>query len=172
MNAHTADEPVQLALHRERPIPLASLVGLYDHVGWDHPTSETELTAVLTAGPAVAAWVGEELIGFVRALSDGHRVAYVEDVMVHAHYRRGLGSALMARLLEELETVKVVTLFCPPDIIPFYERQGFRPATNVLMHRKRRERQSEDAMGRRSGQNLRLMAGQGLQPSPAEADEQ
>jgi GNAT superfamily N-acetyltransferase len=142
MNVHTADEPVQLALHRERPIPPAALRGLYDHVGWDHPTSETELTTVLAAGPAVAAWVGEELIGFVRALSDGHRVAYIEDVMVHAKYRRrGLGSALMARLLDELETVKVVTLFCHPDLIHFYERQGFRSATNVLMHRKRRDEQ-------------------------------
>ncbi len=139
----TGSDRIEVALHRERPVPPTALRTLYDHVGWDRPVTEAELAAVLAAGPAVAAWNGEELVGFVRALSDGHLAAYVEDVMVHDRCRHlGVGSALVARLLAELEGVAVVNLFCASSTTPFYEGQGFRPRDSVLMQRGRHERRA------------------------------
>lgn len=136
--APTDSDRIELALHRERPIPPADLRALYDHVGWDRPVTEADLAAVLAAGPAVAAWNGEELVGFVRALSDGHLAAYIEDVMVHERCRHlGVGSALMARLLAELADVAVINLFCASGPVPFYEQQGFRPSDYVLLQRHR-----------------------------------
>jgi pimeloyl-ACP methyl ester carboxylesterase/GNAT superfamily N-acetyltransferase len=131
-------ERIELALHRDRPVSPAALRALYDHVGWDRPATEADLDAVLAAGPAVAAWDGEELVGFVRALSDEHLAAYVEDVMVHERCRSsGVGSALLGRLLAELEAVAVVTLFCAPGTAPFYVEQGFQPTNSVLLRRTR-----------------------------------
>jgi GNAT superfamily N-acetyltransferase len=130
---------IELATHRERPIPPAALRTLYDHVAWVRPATEAELGAVLAAGPAVGAWNGEELVGFVRALSDGHLAAYIEDVMVHERCRHlGVGSVLMTRLLQELDGVAVVTLFCAPGTAPFYQQQGFQPSESVILQRDRR----------------------------------
>lgn len=129
---------IAVAMHRDRPVSPASLQALYDHVGWGRPVTESELGDVLSSGPAVGAWDGDELVGIVRALSDGHLAAYVEDVMVHERCRHlGVGSALMARLLRELEDVAVVTLFCAPSTGPFYEQQGFRANESAVMQRHR-----------------------------------
>jgi GNAT superfamily N-acetyltransferase len=132
-------ESIDIRTHRERPIPPRAVRDLYDHVGWTRPASEEALAEVLKAGPAVGAWDGDKLVGFVRALSDGHLVAYVEDVMVHEGYRRsGVGRQLMVRLLEEIGNVAKVNLFCEPPVTGFYEGNGFRQTSYVLMQREKR----------------------------------
>ena len=127
---------IEVKSHRERPIPPASVRGLYDHVGWDRLATEEDLAEVLAAGPAVGAWDGDRLAGFARALSDGHLAAYVEDVMVHQAYRRrGVGERIVALLLEEIGAVAKVNLFCEPPVARFYEANGFRRTSYVLMQR-------------------------------------
>lgn len=129
-------ENIEVKSHRERPIPPPSVRGLYDHVGWDRPATEEDLAEVLAAGPAVGAWDGDRLAGFARALSDGHLAAYVEDVMVHEAYRRrGVGEEIVALLLEEIGAVAKVNLFCEPPVAWFYEANGFRRTSYVLMQR-------------------------------------
>ena len=127
---------IEVKSHRERPIPPVSVRGLYDHVGWDMPATEEDLAEVLAADPAVGAWDGDRLAGFARALSDGHLAAYVEDVMVHEAYRRrGVGEQIVALLLEEIGAVAKVNLFCEPPVAWFYEANGFRRSSYVLMQR-------------------------------------
>ncbi len=129
-------DTLEVKTHQERPIPPRSIRELYDHVGWSRPASEEDLADVLGSGPAVGAWDGEALVGFVRALSEGHLAAYVEDVMVREGYRgSGLGEELMARLLTEVGEVANVSLFCEPPVVRFYERSGFRRTSYVLMQR-------------------------------------
>ena len=127
---------IEIKTHRERPIPPRSVRELYEHVGWSRPVNEEELREVLEAGPAVGAWDGERLVGFVRALSDGHLAAYIEDVIVHQDYRRGgVGDRLMSRLLTEIKRSANVSLFCERPVARFYERHGFRATSYVLMQR-------------------------------------
>jgi GNAT superfamily N-acetyltransferase len=115
---------------------------LYEHVGWSRAANEEELREVLEAGPAVGAWDGERLVGFVRMLSDGHLAAYVEDVMVHQDYRRsGVGDRIMLRLLREIKRSANVSLFCERPVARFYERNGFRATSYVLMQRSVEEGQ-------------------------------
>jgi GNAT superfamily N-acetyltransferase len=133
---------IEIKTHRERPIPPRSVRELYEHVGWSRPANEEELREVLQAGPAVGAWDGERLVGFVRALSDGHLAAYVEDVMVHQDYRRGgVGDLIMSRLLREIKQSANVSLFCERPVARFYERHGFRATSYVLMQRSVEEGQ-------------------------------
>jgi ribosomal protein S18 acetylase RimI-like enzyme len=127
---------LEVRTHCERKIPPRSVRELYEHVGWSRPASEQDMAEVLQAGPAVGAWDGERLIGFVRALSDGHLAAYVEDVIVNEEYRGGgVGEKLMRRLLEEVGDVANVSLFCEPAVVRFYEKSGFRRTSYVLMQR-------------------------------------
>jgi ribosomal protein S18 acetylase RimI-like enzyme len=129
-------EEVEVKTHRERPIPPRAVRELYEHVGWYRPGGEEDMAEVLESGPAVGAWDADRLVGFVRALSDGHFAAYVEDVMVHPRYRRsGVGEKLMARLMEEIGGVAKVNLFCEPPIVRFYEGSGFDRTSYVLMQR-------------------------------------
>jgi GNAT superfamily N-acetyltransferase len=131
-------EEIEVKTHRERPIPPRSVRELYEHVGWSRPGSEEDIAEVLEAGPAVGAWDGDRLVGFVRALSDGHLAAYVEDVMVHQDYRRdGVGGQIMARLLKEIGQVANLNLFCELPVVQFYEGNGFRPTSYVLMQRSK-----------------------------------
>jgi GNAT superfamily N-acetyltransferase len=125
---------MEIKTHRERPIPPKSVRELYEHVGWSRPTTDHDLAEVLKQGPAVAAWDGERLVGFVRALSDGHLAAYVEDVMVHVGCRgSGVGEKILSRLLEEVGNAANVSLFCEPPVAPFYEKVGFQRTSYVLM---------------------------------------
>src|SRR5919108_834773 len=104
---------IEVSTHRERPIPPRAVRELYDHVGWERPGDEGDIAEVLEAGSALGAWDTDRLIGFVRALTDGHFAAYVEDVMVHEAYRgRGVGERLLSLLLAEIGDVANVNLFC------------------------------------------------------------
>jgi GNAT superfamily N-acetyltransferase len=133
---------IEIKTHRERPILPKGVRELYEHVGWSRPANEEELGQVLEAGPAVGAWDGQRLVGFVRALSDGHLAAYVEDVMVHQDYRRGgVGDLIMSRLLGEIKQSANVSLFCERPVARFYERNGFRATSYVLMQRSVEEGQ-------------------------------
>jgi len=133
---------IEIKTHRERPIPPRSVRELYEHVGWSRPANEEELREVLQAGPAGGAWDGERLVGFVRALSDGHLASYIEDVMVHQDYRRGgVGDLIMSRLLREIKQSANVSLFCERPVARFYERHGFRATSYVLMQRSVEEGQ-------------------------------
>ena len=133
---------IEIKTHRERPIPPRGVRELYEHVGWSRPVNDEELREVLEAGPAVGAWDGERLVGFVRALSDGHLAAYIEDVMVHQDYRRGgVGDLIMSRLLGEIKQSANVSLFCERPVARFYERHGFRATAYVLMQRSVEEGQ-------------------------------
>jgi ribosomal protein S18 acetylase RimI-like enzyme len=102
---------------------------------WPERTAE-QVRAVLRSAPAVGAWHGQDLVGFARAVTDGILRAYVEDVVVSPDWRgRGVGHALLTGLMEQLEPIPVVTLFCSPDLVRYYEASSFRSTRQVVMHR-------------------------------------
>ena len=49
-----------------------------------------------------------------------------------AYRRRGIGSALMKALLEMSHARKVMT-HCPAELVPFCEKQGFKPEGDVFL---------------------------------------
>jgi hypothetical protein len=75
-------------------------------------------------------------VGFARAVTDGILRAYVEDVVVCPDWRgMGTGQALVDCLMATLRPIPVVTLFCSPDLVPFYELHSFRGTNQIVMHR-------------------------------------
>ena len=133
-----ADAVVVLS-HAERAIPGDEVLALYQSAGWWPERTPGQVRAVLRSSPAVGAWQGERLIGFARAVTDGVLRAYVEDVVVSSNRRSGGGGqALLGRLIEDLGAIPVVTLFCSPDLVRYYEASSFAATRQVVMHRSSR----------------------------------
>jgi GNAT superfamily N-acetyltransferase len=129
----------EIAFHHQRPIDPQAVRALYTAVGWWPLRTQEEIAQVLGEALAVGAWEGDHLVGFARAVSDHHFRAFIEDVVVHPTYQRmGLGRLLLAKLLDALPHIETITLFCQPDLVPFYEEHGFRAfPSQMVMHRKR-----------------------------------
>lgn len=130
---------VVVATHPERPISPEAVRQLYTAVQWWPDRSVTTIAAVLETSIAIGAWYGDELVGFSRAVTDGHFRAYIEDVAVLQAYRRdGIGEKMLLLLLEKLHHIETISLFCEHKIVPWYERVGFAArGSQIVMHRRR-----------------------------------
>ena len=67
------------------------------------------------------------LVGAGRAVADGLDCSYIADVAVHPdHQGRGLGRAIIARLVELSAGHKKIILYANPGKEGFYAKLGFR----------------------------------------------
>ena len=113
---------------------------LYAAVEWntrgERTSAKTE--AMLQTSPCyVAAWSGEQLIGFGRILADPY-TAQILDVMTHPQsWKKGIASGVIERLLDFARGRFLgVTLVAAGGLEPFYTRFGFEVADakrDVLM---------------------------------------
>lgn len=99
---------------------------------------EREIENMLRVVPSVGAWIGDTLIGFARAVTDGKFRSYIEDVLILSSYREeGIGTNLVSKLLDELSHIDVISLFCEEHLIPFYKKSTFKHRkSQFIMHRK------------------------------------
>ena len=71
-------------------------------------------------------YAGDVLIGAGRALADGLDCAYIADVAVHPdHQGRGLGKAIIAKLVALAHGHKKIILYANPGTEDFYLKLGF-----------------------------------------------
>lgn len=127
-----------IAPHRVRPVPPDSVLRLFAEVRWWPDRTADDVAAVLESGPAVAAWDGDEVVGFARAISDGRVRAYVEDVVVAASHRRsGVGQAMIRALHGELAGLDVASVFFHRELEDFYVGLGYIPTRQVCAHLRR-----------------------------------
>lgn len=96
-------------------------------VGWPNPPSPETFHRLLAGSYRISLAVDERgrVVGFAQAISDGVLTAFVPLLEVLPEYQgRGLGTALMRHLLEQLGHLYAVDLSCDDDVVPFYERLG------------------------------------------------
>jgi GNAT superfamily N-acetyltransferase len=73
------------------------------------------------------------LVGAGRALADGLDCAYIADVAVHPdHQGRGLGRAIIERLVAAAAGHKKIILYANPGAEGFYARLGFLPMNTAM----------------------------------------
>ena len=78
-------------------------------------------------------YAGDRLIGAGRALADGIDCAYIADVAVHPdHQGRGLGRAIIERLVDAAAGHKKVLLYANPGTEAFYLGLGFLPMATAM----------------------------------------
>lgn len=73
------------------------------------------------------------LIGAGRALADGIDCSYLCDIAVHPDYQgRGIGKAIVSRLVERSKDHRKIILYAVPGKEPFYKKLGFKRMTTAM----------------------------------------
>ena len=112
------------------------ILSLYASVGWtaytDHP--ETLRKGCENSLLTLAAYEGEELLGILRAVGDGHTIVFLQDILVFPeHQRRGVGRALIQAALARFPHVRQIELATDntPQTVAFYKSQGFKELSEL-----------------------------------------
>ena len=122
---------------------IEDLQRLYDKEWWTQGRSLEEIRKMLDATRIVVAFADPKtgrLIAFARAITDSIYKALILDVIVaESHRKTGLGKTLMDAIVShpELKDVRHFELYCRPEMIPFYERWGFKEPGPTLRFLRR-----------------------------------
>ena len=109
---------------------------LYASVGWTAYTDHPEVLrkgfekSMLTLG----AYDGDDLLGIIRTVGDGHTIVFVQDILVlPERQRKGIGSALLQAILDRYSHVRQIELATDntPKTIAFYKSMGFREMSEI-----------------------------------------
>ena len=112
------------------------ILRLYASVGWTAYTAQPEVlrkgfeSSMLT----LAAYEGNQLLGIIRAIGDGHTIVFVQDILVFPeHQRKGIGSALLQDILDRYSHVRQIELATDntSKTIAFYKSMGFRELSEI-----------------------------------------
>lgn len=112
----------------------------------DPPTAATLLRILQGSTYVVVAQVPDtqQIIGYITAVSDRVSCAYIPHLEVHPAWRgQGIGGELVRRMAEQLAHLYMIDLICDDNLIPFYERFGFRPYTAMIKRNYARQRCDE-----------------------------
>ena len=111
-------------------------------VGWPNPPSpETHYRILANSYKIVLARNEEKLVvGFVTSVSDGVSAAYIPHLEVlPAYQKRGIGSELVRRLLNQLGHLYMIDLVCDPELKQYYERFGMQAITGMILRNYERQ---------------------------------
>jgi|SRR5579883_2683561 len=123
----------------DHDIDLDALAALFASVGWHHRVADRARLRQMLEGSRYVAWArdGPRLVGFARAISDGAFNAYVSTVAVSRdHQRRGIGSALVRRLLDGKDGL-TFALHARKELHRFYAACGFEVSPEMLRRQRR-----------------------------------
>jgi len=105
-------------------------------VGWPNPPSPATHLRILQGSDHIVVAIDDAtgmVVGFVTAVSDGVLAAFIPNLEVDpAYQRRGIGTELMRRILDQLNHLYSIDLLCDEELQPYYERLGMRRATGML----------------------------------------
>lgn len=109
---------------------ISELLELYKSEFWSYKRTREDVVKMLAGSDIIVGLVNESdrLIAFTRVLTDFVYRATIYDVIVKpTHRKMGLGVKLIDTVINhpELASVEQITLYCLPEMIPFYERWSF-----------------------------------------------
>ncbi|HEU0115298.1 MAG TPA: GNAT family N-acetyltransferase [Thermomicrobiales bacterium] len=113
--------------------------GFFD--GWTAPPTPDDHLRILAGSDRIILAIDDEsgrVVGFVTAITDGVLAAYIPLLEVLPEWRgRGIGTALMRRMLDQLAAFPDIDLACDPDLQPFYARLGLQPGVGMYVRNYR-----------------------------------
>lgn len=116
---------------KENVIPcLNDLVALYNDVGWNNYTNNTDMLqkAYVNSLLIITAWHDDKLLGAIRIVGDGYSIIYIQDILVlKAYQHMGIGSKLITEAMSKYKDVyqKILLTENDPETKSFYEKMGF-----------------------------------------------
>lgn len=119
---------------------------LYKSVGWKNYIHDPVMlkNAYQHSLCIMSAYVGEKLAGIVRAVGDGYSIIYIQDLIVHPDYqKKGIGTALINAIFEKYRNVYQIVLLSDEDNVGFYEKIGFKKASDMDCCTFIKQRESE-----------------------------
>lgn len=104
---------------------------LYETAGWSRAGDDPKeaAKALKNSYCAFAAFDGQKMVGYFRALSDGVSDAYLLDLFVDPQYRRrGIAGELTARIVARLKAdgIEWITAISTPEAKDIYLKIGKR----------------------------------------------
>ena len=117
--------------YRESQPPKEVFFKLYETTGWNegYGFSREDLhEAIRHSWYMVAAYDGDELVGFGRVLSDGVYHAFICEMIVHPDNQgKGIGKEILERLVAKCHAhhIRLIQLFSATGKAEFYRKFGF-----------------------------------------------
>jgi GNAT superfamily N-acetyltransferase len=132
--------PAEIRFDEGAKLPVSDYRRLRSEVGWGDPAvGDTQLDAAFDRTWNVVARREGEIVGFGRLLDDGVLYASIWDMIVTPSLqRRGIGNAILTRLLARAAERSLTVLVATPAGRPLYERHGFvagDPGSVALLRR-------------------------------------
>lgn len=101
--------------------------------GWPQRPSMRAFHRVLQRSSFVVLAVeDDQVVGFISANSDGMNASIPLLEVLPECRGRGIGSALVTRMLKRLADHYAVDVVCDEDLVPFYERFGLVPLRAMI----------------------------------------
>ena len=124
-----------LSLQTSLPHP-SNILSLYESVGWSAYTVNPQslFRAIENSRYRYFLWARGQLIGLLRAISDGESIVYVQDLLIHPDYqRKGLGKSLLQQLQKDTASIRQLVLLTDnrPEVAAFYKNCGLSPAQSA-----------------------------------------
>ncbi len=106
-------------------------------VDWPNPPNlQTHLKLLKNSSKVIIALDENtnQVVGFIKAISDGVLSAYIPFLEVLPAYKnKGIGKELVKRMLQQLDDIYMIDLCCDDDLIPYYENFGMIKSNGMLV---------------------------------------
>lgn len=122
------------------PLETAQIIELYKNCGLPRPIDDEARIKEMFVNSTlvISAWLGEELIGISRSLTDFVWCCYLADLAVRKDFQKaGIGRKLVELTREKVSEKSMVLLLSVPNALEYYPKIGMEKVENGFIFNRR-----------------------------------